>query len=82
MKGKNNKIFYQERPYIYALAGLAVLYFFRQYKVASVSGWILIGCSILVFYMRYSYRMQQQELTDKNKKYTKDQAENKIKIKL
>ena len=51
-----DKIFYKQRPYIYAFLGILTFSFAKKSKLALVCGVILLFCSHLVFRMRKKYQ--------------------------
>ena len=49
-------MFYEQRPVIYAVAGVIGLLYARQSKLALVSGLVLLVCAGLVYYARKANR--------------------------
>lgn len=54
--GTNDKLFYKQRPYIYAGLAFIALFFARNSKLALICGVVLLICSYLVFEMRKKYQ--------------------------
>lgn len=66
----NNKLFYKQRPYIYAFIGIVAFAFASDSKLAFFSGLVLLSCSYFVFEMRKKY--QENLLKNKNKNISSD----------
>lgn len=65
------KLFYKQRPYIYALLGIFAFAFAKKSKLALISGVILLVCSYIVFEMRRRYQEKQIILKSKEKTLAK-----------
>lgn len=57
--GSNDRLFYKQRPYIYAGLAILALFFARKSKLALASAVVLLICSYLVFEMRKKYQEKQ-----------------------
>ena len=57
--GIKDKLFYKQRPYIYAALAFIALFFARNSKLALICGVVLLICSYLVFEMRKKYQEKQ-----------------------
>ena len=67
----NDKLFYKERPYIYAGLAVVALFFARNSNLALICGVILMICSYLVFEMRKQFREKQAILKRKQAEMAK-----------
>lgn len=69
--GMNDKLFYKQRPYIYAALAVLALFFARKSRLALISGVILLICSYAVFEMRKKYQEKQALMKRKEKEMAK-----------
>lgn len=69
--GFKDKLFYKQRPYIYAALAIVALFFARKSKLALVCGVILLVCSYAVFEMRKKYQEKQALMKLKEAEMTK-----------
>lgn len=65
-----NKMFYNQRPYIYAVLGIIGLLFSKQSKLAGICGLILLACAYIVYEMRKSNQKIQDEFDEKHSALT------------
>lgn len=65
--GYKDKLFYKQRPYIYAFLGVIGFAFAKKSKLAFFSGLTLIVCSFIIFEMRRKYQ-EKQALLKKDQK--------------
>ena len=75
-----NKLFYNERPYIYAFLGIVGFAFAKQSKLALVCGLVLLACSFIVFKLRKRYQIRQAELLKKHGSLTGKLAKDKTRF--
>lgn len=75
-----DKLFYKQRPYIYAFLGIVAFAFARRSKLAFLCGVVLLICSYAVFEMRRVYQEKQALLKSKAKSEENKLAVQKIVI--
>lgn len=68
--GYKEKLFYKQRPYIYAFLGIGAFAFAQKSKLAFFSGVILLICSYAVFEMRKKYQERQAQIKAMDKAAT------------
>ena len=78
----NKKLFYEQRPYIYAAIAFASFVFARGSKIGMISGWILLGCSVLTLTLRFTNRKRQEEMLKKHENLTEKIIKDKEKLRL
>lgn len=67
-----DKLFYKQRPYIYAALAMIALFFARKSKLALICGVILLICSYAVFEMRKRYQEKQAAMKRKEEEMAKN----------
>ena len=78
----NNRLFYEQRPYIYAAIAIVAFVFARDSKIGVISGWILLGCSVLTLALRFANRKRQEEMLSKHGKLSEKIVKDKEKLRL
>jgi hypothetical protein len=78
----DNKLFYEQRPYIYAGIAVVAFVFAKGSKLGLISGWILLGCAVLTLFMRFTNRKRQVETLKKHnaltEKIIRDKEKNRL----
>ena len=78
----DNKLFYEQRPYIYAAIAAISFIFAKNSKIGMISGFILLGCSALTLLLRFVNRKRQEEMLRKHGKLTDQISQDKEKLRL
>jgi hypothetical protein len=63
---------YRQRPYIYVIFGIVGLSMAKQSKMAAICGLVLVGCGLLVFFMRKSHQEETEKLNVKHHQLSKE----------
>lgn len=82
MSTSENKFFYEERPYIYAVVGLIALFFSKHSKLALISGLVLVLCAALILFLRKMHRSRMGKLKKKHDQFTGQKKKDSVKFEL
>lgn len=78
----DNKLFYEQRPYIYIVIAALAFIFARGSKIGMLSGWILLVCAALTLFLRHANRKRAEEALKKHnhlsEKIIKEKEKNRI----
>ncbi len=82
MGWEQNKFFYEERPYAYAVIGGIALLFSKNSQLAMISGIILVSCAVFILFLRKLHRSRLSEVNKKHQQFSEQKKKNSVKFEI